>query len=82
MDKIDKKNRILKVHECYVFSKLNSNKAKIRPEIRLLGKWLQDAGFNPKDTIIVSVKKGKLIIKVADETIKLKTALYLEKIQI
>lgn len=33
------------------------------PRLRLMGKWLQDAGFSPGDRITITVKSGKLEIR-------------------
>ena len=32
------------------------------PLIRLQGQWLQSAGFNPSDEIVITVSKGKIDI--------------------
>lgn len=35
-------------------------------EIRLMGRWLEHAGFKADKNITVDVKKGKLVIKLID----------------
>ncbi len=33
------------------------------PQLRLEGKWLADAGFDPGTKVTVEVKKGRLVLK-------------------
>jgi hypothetical protein len=38
---------------------------KVRPQIRLQGKWLQETGFSPHDKIVVKKEGNKLVIERA-----------------
>ena len=40
-----------------------SGSRRPEPRLRLMGIWLQDAGFSPGDRIIITVKTGKLEIR-------------------
>ncbi len=51
-------NRNLKIEPIY------QTRKKIFSRIRLEGKWLKDAGFNPNQRVNVEVKDGQLIITV------------------
>jgi toxic protein SymE len=35
------------------------------PHIRLMGKWLQQAGFEPRSRVCVQVEEGRLVITPA-----------------
>jgi hypothetical protein len=37
---------------------------KIPSQIRLKGKWLEEAGFKPNDYVSVSIETGKIIIEL------------------
>jgi hypothetical protein len=57
-------SRLLKV---YSLSILHAWKNTInRPQIRLQGKWLKQAGFNPGDKIAVFAVNGSIHIKKVD----------------
>ncbi len=56
------KKRKLKVHRSYWIGKVYSDYSKKVPEIRLKGRWLEQAGFSPSDQVIVEVQAGKLIV--------------------
>lgn len=63
-----KNTRYLRVYYTHQFKSDNNSifaKAKTYyqvPLIRLQGRWLQSAGFNPSDEIVVTVSKGKIKI--------------------
>ena len=57
--------RYLKLKSFYL--PRSSKKQKIVPELRLCGKWFQEAGFNPLDYVSVTVMNGLLIIRNAEE---------------
>lgn len=42
-------------------------RAKIVPQLRLCGLWLQKAGFNPDEYVNITVMDGILIIRSAQE---------------
>lgn len=55
---------ILKVEEHYVAS---AYKEKVFSRIRLKGKWLMEAGFEPDDRVLVSVlDEGKIVLTKTD----------------
>jgi toxic protein SymE len=54
------KKRRLKIYPKYVS---NLSIGVFRPEIRLCGKWLEDAGFKPGYDIQVSYDQDKIIIE-------------------
>ena len=41
-------------------------KGKAQPQIRLQGKWLRQAGFNPHDRITVTKEGSRLVIERCD----------------
>ena len=41
-------------------------RGKAQPQIRLQGKWLREAGFQPHDHIIVRQEGPRLIIELTD----------------
>jgi toxic protein SymE len=57
------------VYEKYISRAYHSYTAF--PEIRLCGKWLQDAGFTCGQTVTVRHKKNKLIITIDNDTSEL-----------
>lgn len=40
----------------------------LEPCLRLMGKWLYDAGFSPGDRVQIGVKTGKLEIRKKNNT--------------
>jgi hypothetical protein len=61
------KVRYLKLQPFYRESSTFCSPAKIVPELRLCGNWLQAAGFLPKEYVSVTVMEGKLVIRCAPE---------------
>ncbi|MFD2742894.1 MULTISPECIES: SymE family type I addiction module toxin [Sphingobacterium] len=62
-----KPTRKLKIH-CKFRSRRWDNIAV--PEIRLEGKWLEEAGFKPGEHVIVCVRKNRLTIILDNTRIK------------
>ncbi|HEX7756405.1 MAG TPA: SymE family type I addiction module toxin [Niabella sp.] len=57
--------RRLKVYEkivVYNTGPFGGNSVSHHPEIRLIGKWLADCGFQPGQYVDVTIGQGKLII--------------------
>jgi len=50
-------------------------KAKVKPVIKLVGNWLQRAGFEPGETAVIVVKDGVMTITPEDKY-------YLNRLQI
>jgi hypothetical protein len=57
------KVRYLKLQPFYRESPTFCNPAKIVPELRLCGNWLQAAGFLPQNYVSVTVMEGLLVIR-------------------
>jgi toxic protein SymE len=57
------KVRYLKLQPFYRESSTFCSPAKIVPELRLCGKWLEAAGFLPKEYVSVTVMDGLLVIR-------------------
>ncbi|MDR1729402.1 MAG: type I toxin-antitoxin system SymE family toxin [Prevotellaceae bacterium] len=57
------KVRYLKLQPFYRESPTFCSPAKIVPELRLCGNWLQAAGFLPKEYVSVTVMEGLLVIR-------------------
>lgn len=60
-----KQERHLKVYPKY-FSRINSWRPAIFPEIRLCGKWLQEMGFQHGQTIKVKQEMNRITITVEE----------------
>ncbi|MDH7461134.1 SymE family type I addiction module toxin [Chitinophagaceae bacterium 26-R-25] len=39
------------------------------PMLRLMGKWLEHAGFPPQKRISITIEKGKLIMQLANDNL-------------
>ena len=61
------KVRYLKLKEFYSLNKLRETR-KV-PELRLCGKWLEQAGFTTSEYVCVTVMQGLLIIQNKQNTI-------------
>ena len=61
------KVRYLKLQPFYRESSTVCSPAKIVPELRLCGNWLQAAGFLPKEYVSVTVMDRLLVIRSAPE---------------
>ena len=57
------KVRYLKLKPFYRQPRIQSDRNKIVPELRLCGNWLEKAGFSPKDYVSVTVMDGLLVIR-------------------
>ncbi|KAA5532403.1 type I toxin-antitoxin system SymE family toxin [Taibaiella lutea] len=71
MVNIKKQNNKLRVRTLKVYDKIfcrstglrNGSNVVLYPEIRLIGKWLQDCGFRPGQHIEVITERNKLTIR-------------------
>jgi hypothetical protein len=61
------KVRYLKLQSFFRESPTFCSPAKIVPELRLCGNWLEKAGFLPKKYVSVTVMDGLLVIRSAPE---------------
>jgi hypothetical protein len=61
------KVRYLKLQSFFRESPTFCSPAKIVPELRLCGNWLQAAGFLPQKYVSVTVMDGLLVIRSAPE---------------
>ena len=76
MADIKKQNNKPRVRTLKVYDKIflrgrgsfSSDRAVLYPEIRLIGKWLQDCGFQPGQHIEVTMERNKLTIKHSSES--------------
>ncbi|SDD63788.1 SymE family type I addiction module toxin [Niabella drilacis] len=77
-----RKIRKLKVYEkTIVYSRtcyMGDETVAHHPEIRLIGKWLADCGFQPGQYVDVTVEPNKLIITHSNEEADLKMSNYKE----
>ncbi|MCP1996077.1 SymE family type I addiction module toxin [Flavobacterium sp. HSC-61S13] len=61
------KIRLIKVYSKYVY-RIKSWPPVFFPEIRLCGKWLQELGFKPGQTIKIIHKKSKITITIEKQS--------------
>lgn len=52
----------VKLHDMYRYGR-SRKKNRIVPVLRLEGDWLEDLGFHAGETVVVTYKKDKLVIK-------------------